>query len=140
MCQPKPAKNSYLHDPCMCKGLLNRPLDHICLLLEDNMERDYPRSEPVISHCINVSELNQAQLEIVETHLDRHMEFRGIKDRTQAAQSFIAEFGWLMREMFCRYGCRFNTYCLIATKLKDKKSFFDPFIKPDEERKQGRRF
>jgi len=69
------------------------------------------------SSCENLREFMQAQMEIVKKHLDEHKYLRKIEDRNEALASFINDYGWLIREMYCTKICGKKDTCTIADNL-----------------------
>jgi len=58
-----------------------------------------------VEYCIHLPLYLKFQGEIIEEHLDSYMYFRHITDRMAAIISFIDEYGWLMRECWCKKTC-----------------------------------
>jgi hypothetical protein len=59
----------------------------------------------------------QAQMEIVKKHLDEHKYLRKIEDQNEALASFINDYGWLIREIYCTKVCGKKSECVIADNL-----------------------
>ena len=59
--------------------------------------------------CQCLSDFMKAQREIISRHLDEHKWLRHIEDREEAVSTFINDYGFLIREMFCTKICC-NTY------------------------------
>ena len=59
----------------------------------------------------------KAQLEVIGRHLDEHKYLRNIEGRDEALESFIADYGWLIREMYCTKICEKRADCEIAIEL-----------------------
>lgn len=59
----------------------------------------------------------KTQLEIVKKHLDEHKYLRKIEDRNEALDSFISDYGWLIRELYCTRICQQRFSCNIASDL-----------------------
>lgn len=57
------------------------------------------------------------QLEVISRHLDEHKYLRNIQTKDEAAQSFINDYGWLMREMYCTKICDLRDGCEISSQL-----------------------
>jgi len=45
------------------------------------------------------------QYEIIRRHLDEHKYLRKIQSRDEAVESFINDYGWLVRELYCTQIC-----------------------------------
>jgi hypothetical protein len=59
----------------------------------------------------------KAQLEVVMKHLDEHKYLRHMDDKDEALASFIKDYGWLIREMYCSKICSVQDGCEIATRM-----------------------
>ena len=59
----------------------------------------------------------KAQLEVVRKHLDEHKYLRRIDNSNEALESFIKDYGWLIREMHCSKICSIRDGCEIATQM-----------------------
>jgi len=68
--------------------------------------------------CQCMSELLKVQRNVIKKHLDEHMFLRNITDRTEALETFIRDYGWIIREMYCVNVCKKKDNCLIAEKLE----------------------
>ena len=70
--------------------------------------------------CQHLSEFVKAEMEIVHKHLDEHKYLRNIDDKSEALSSFINDYGWLIRELYCSRICEKRFDCQIAvTMIKD---------------------
>jgi hypothetical protein len=74
-------------------------------------------SQLVIRECQRLPELMRAQIEIAKKHLDEHKYLRRMQDRNEALGSFIADYGWLIREIHCTKVCDLRNSCSIAAEL-----------------------
>ena len=70
-----------------------------------------------------------AQREIIERHLDEHKYLRHIDDKDEAIFSFVNDFGWLMREMYCTKICKKHNECKIAQQLSASGDLLKNHIK-----------
>ena len=59
----------------------------------------------------------KAQRDIISRHLDEHKYLRHMSDREEALSSFIGDYGWLIREIYCTGICSKRGDCEIATQL-----------------------
>jgi hypothetical protein len=59
----------------------------------------------------------RTQIDIVKKHLDEHKYLRHIENKNEALKSFINDYGWLMRELFCTKICEKRKNCEIAMEL-----------------------
>jgi hypothetical protein len=70
--------------------------------------------------CQHLSDFVNAEMDIVHKHLDEHKYLRGIPDKAEALASFINDYGWLIRELYCSRICEKRSECQIAvTMIKD---------------------
>ena len=58
-----------------------------------------------------------AQMEIIKKHLEEHKYLRHMEDKTEALTSFINDYGWLIRELYCTKICALRPTCEIAMEL-----------------------
>lgn len=68
--------------------------------------------------CKQLSRFVKTQLEIVKKHLDEHRFLRHIEDKNEALKSFIEDYGWLIREIYCAEVCEDREECEIADEMK----------------------
>ena len=73
----------------------------------------------MISHCEHLKEFMKTQLDVVQKHLDEHKYLRNIENKDEALNSFIADYGWLIREMYCTRICELKVNCEIASELSN---------------------
>ena len=59
----------------------------------------------------------KTQLDVVSKHLDEHKYLRSMADKDEALQSFIKDYGWLIRELYCTRICGQRNECEIAIQL-----------------------
>ena len=57
------------------------------------------------------------QLDVVRKHLDEHIYLRKMADKEEAVASFISDYGWLIRELYCTRICIDRSTCSIASDL-----------------------
>ena len=67
--------------------------------------------------CQCLSEFIKTQMDVISKHLDEHKYLRGMEDKNQALKSFIDDYGWLMREMYCTRICGKRNECEISNQL-----------------------
>lgn len=70
-----------------------------------------------MNSCENLSAFMKTQIVIVKRHLDEHKWLRHIEDKNEAAGSFINDYGWLIRELYCTRICERREKCEIANEL-----------------------
>lgn len=73
-------------------------------------------TDPVVK-CQHLHEFMQTQVDVVQKHLDEHKYLRKLADREEALESFIADYGWLIRELYCTRICELRGNCKIALEL-----------------------
>ena len=59
----------------------------------------------------------QTQIEVINRHLDEHKYLRHIDDKNEAMDSFIKDYGWIIREIYCTKVCDKKENCEISTRL-----------------------
>lgn len=62
--------------------------------------------------------------------MDEHKYLRHIEDKNVAIQSFIEDYGWLVRELYCTSACDIRENCLIAKKLKERGDLLEDKLPP----------
>ncbi len=67
--------------------------------------------------CKELSKFMKTQLDVVKKHLDEHKYLRRIEDKNEALASFIDDYGWLIRELYCTRVCELRENCEIASEL-----------------------
>ena len=67
--------------------------------------------------CQCLSDFMRAQREIISRHLDEHKYLRHIIDREEAVGTFVEDYGWLIRELYCTKICSKRDGCKIANQL-----------------------
>ena len=67
--------------------------------------------------CECLSEFMKTQLDVVSKHIDEHKYLRSMADKDEALQSFIKDYGWLIRELYCTRICEKRRECEIALQL-----------------------
>ena len=68
----------------------------------------------MVEECIHLKEILDAQIEIIERHIDQHKWFQQIHDREEAIGDFIEKYGFIMREFYCSRICEDRFQCEIA--------------------------
>ncbi len=81
------------------------------------------------SQCQCLSDFMKAQMDVVSKHLDEHKYLRNMGDKQEALQSFIAEYGWLIRELYCTRICEFRHECEIALQLSSSGDLLRNHVK-----------
>jgi len=64
--------------------------------------------------CTHLREFLEAEMEVMQKHIQNHKWFQHIQDDNEAYQDFILRYGWLMREMYCGFACPDRDQCPLA--------------------------
>lgn len=70
--------------------------------------------------CQNLPEFMKTQISVINKHLDEHKWLRQTEDKSEALNSFINDYGWLFREMYCTRICEKRINCNISKKLTEE--------------------
>lgn len=79
--------------------------------------------------CEHLCEFMRTQVDVVQKHLDEHKYLRHIEDKNEALSSFIHDYGWLIREMYCTRICSDRTRCNIAIELSSSGDLLKNHLK-----------
>ena len=90
--------------------------------------RDYHFKMKEVS-CKQLSAFMKTQIEVIRKHLGEHMYLRKISDREKARETFIADYGWLIRELYCTRICEARENCEIASELSASGDLLSKHIK-----------
>jgi hypothetical protein len=69
------------------------------------------------SNCRRLKAFMTTQMDVVKKHLDEHKYLRHLTDKDEALASFITDYGWLIRELYCTRICEVRDTCETATEL-----------------------
>ena len=69
-------------------------------------------------NCTHLNDILKAEIPIIKEHLKDHKWYQHIQDDTQTQIDFIERYGFIMREMYCRYVCKDRDNCELADKYK----------------------
>ena len=72
------------------------------------------------NECSKLKEILEAQVDIIERHVDDHKWFQMIVDRNEAVRDFIEKYGFIMREFYCSRICEERFVCLLAEQYNPK--------------------
>ncbi|MBN2418598.1 MAG: hypothetical protein JXL81_04385 [Deltaproteobacteria bacterium] len=72
------------------------------------------------NECSRLKEILEAQIDIIERHVDDHKWFMQIGDRNEAIRDFIEKYGFIMREFYCSRICEERFACKIASRYNPK--------------------
>lgn len=79
--------------------------------------------------CQHLAEFMRTETEIIRKHLDEHKYLRKIGDTQEALASFINDYGWLIRELYCTRICEQRISCDIALELSRSGDLLSTHIK-----------
>ena len=79
--------------------------------------------------CKQLFKFIKTQCEIVKKHIDEHKYLRKIDDKNEALESFIFDYGWLIREIYCTTVCENRENCQIADDLKESGDLLSKRVK-----------
>ena len=71
----------------------------------------------------------KTQLDVIKKHLDEHKYLRKMEDKNEALASFIADYGWLFRELYCTRICEKRFDCEISAELSSSGDLLRNHIK-----------
>jgi len=69
------------------------------------------------TNCNHLSGFMRIQIDIIKKHIDEHKFLRHMEDKNEALESFIHDYGWLIRELYCTRICELQNDCEIAMQL-----------------------
>ena len=72
------------------------------------------------NECSRLKEILDAQIDIIERHVDDHKWFLKIEDRNEAIGDFIEKYGFIMREFYCSRICEERFACKVASQYNPK--------------------
>ena len=72
------------------------------------------------NECSRLKEILEAQIDIIERHVDNHKWFMQIEDRNEAIGDFIEKYGFIMREFYCSRICDERFTCEVASRYNPK--------------------
>ena len=79
--------------------------------------------------CQCLSDFMKAQRDVISKHLDEHKWLRKMEDKNEALDSFIKDYGWLIRELYCTRICDKRGDCDIASHLSSSGDLLKDHIK-----------
>jgi hypothetical protein len=79
--------------------------------------------------CKHLKDFMQTQCEVIRRHLDEHKYLRKIGDTNVAVDSFIKDYGWLIRELYCTRICEIRKGCEIAMQLSSSGDLLRNHVK-----------
>ena len=72
------------------------------------------------NECSRLKEILDAQIDIIERHVDDHKWFLQIEERNEAIRDFIEKYGFIMREFYCSRVCEERFACKVASQYNPK--------------------
>lgn len=79
--------------------------------------------------CECLSDFMKTQIDVIKKHIDEHKYLRKMSDKEEALASFINDYGWLIRELYCTRICEHRTTCEVAIKLKSNGDMLRDHVK-----------
>ena len=70
--------------------------------------------------CNHLADFLREQRAVMAKHLDEHAFLRHMKDRTEALASFVHDYGWLLRELYCSRICPDREVCETAKLMLER--------------------
>ena len=74
----------------------------------------------MLNECKRIKDVLDAQIDIIERHVDQHKWFQHIEDRNEAIRDFIEKYGFIMREFYCSRICEERFNCALAQRYNPK--------------------
>jgi hypothetical protein len=68
-------------------------------------------------------------MDVIAKHIDEHQYLRQMSDKQEALASFINDYGWLMRELYCTRICESRATCQIAQQLSSSGDLLRDHVK-----------
>lgn len=68
--------------------------------------------------CTNLQNFLAAETDVLKKHLPEHKFLRHLNSEAEAEISFISDYGWLIKEMYCSHICSQRETCDIAHQIK----------------------
>ncbi len=70
------------------------------------------------SGCKHLEDLIKAEIPIIKRHIEKHKWYRMMADENEAVGDFIEKYGFIMREMWCKYICKDREECDTGKKYQ----------------------
>ena len=74
----------------------------------------------MLNECKHLKEILDAQIDLIERHVDQHKWFHQIENKEEAVRDFIEKYGFIMREFYCSRICEDRFNCEIARPFNPK--------------------
>ena len=72
----------------------------------------------IMEGCKHLNDIVNAEMPIIKEHLQSHKWYQHIETDTKAQIDFIEKYGFIMREMYCRYVCVDRKTCELNDKYR----------------------
>ena len=79
--------------------------------------------------CACLKEFMREQRDVISRHLDEHKYLRRIADKEEAVSSFVNDYGFLIREIYCSRICEKRQDCEIAEKMRKRGDLLEDHLK-----------
>ena len=86
--------------------------------------------------CECLVDFLKTEREVIQRHLEEHQWLRHLENKNEAVSSFVADYGWLVRELYCTRICEFRNTCEIAKKLIKEGDLLRNHVKNEEKEKE----
>ena len=81
--------------------------------------------------CQCLADFLKTESNVIQKHLEEHKWLRHLEDKNEAVSSFVADYGWLIRELYCTRICEFRATCEVAQKLMAEGDLLKNHIKKE---------
>ncbi len=82
--------------------------------------------------CQCLKDFLKTEKDVIQKHLEEHKWLRHLEDKNEAVSSFVADYGWLIRELYCSKICESRASCEIAKKLAEEGDLLKNRSKPSD--------
>jgi hypothetical protein len=92
----------------------------------------FPTGLPILMNtvsCQRLSDFMKTEMEVIQKHLDEHKYLRGMDDKGAALASFINDYGWLIRELYCTKICDQKNICEISMRMSSSGDLLRDHVK-----------
>jgi hypothetical protein len=80
--------------------------------------------------CECLKDFLKMETDVIQKHLEEHKWLRHLEDKNEAVSSFVADYGWLVRELYCTRICDKRADCKIAEELSKDGDLLKNRTKP----------
>jgi hypothetical protein len=82
--------------------------------------------------CQCLVDFLKTEKEVIQRHLEEHKWLRHLEDKNEAVSSFIEDYGWLVRELYCSKICEQRKNCSIAEQMSKEGDLLKNHPKKEE--------